>query len=260
VTAAGIGTTSVQASAGGKVGSATFVVEPPVGSVTITPENALMGVGKTLQLTAEVEDQNGVPVTRTVDWVSTSTGVASVNPQGVVSALDTGTTTIVGSVGTKSDAATIRVVVPCSTLLSTTIQVGESRQGAMESNDCPLGDGTFLDGWRVTVAADTDVQIDLVSTDFDAYLFLLEEQPDSLVEVGQDDDSGGGTNARLHVTLEAGKIYHVLANALDPQDPLGEYTLTLTDVPLPIVEHAPATSRRVKAVVKRPLAAPWLKR
>jgi hypothetical protein len=260
VTAAGIGTTSVQASAGGKVGSAMLSIEPPIGSITITPEDALLGVGKTLQLTAEVEDQNGVPVTRTIDWVSTSTGVASVNLQGLVSGLDTGTTTIIGSVGTKSDAVNIRVVVPCSTLLSETIQVGESRQGEMASNDCPLGDGTFLDGWRVTVTANTDVQIDLVSTDFDAYLFLLEEQPDTLIELGQDDDGGGGTNARINITLEAGKIYHVLANALDPQDPLGGYTLTLTEVPLPLVERAPATSPRVKTVVKRPLGAFRLRR
>jgi hypothetical protein len=260
VTAVGIGTTSVQASAGGKVGTATLNVVTPIGSITITPENVLMGVGKSQQLTAELEDQNGAPVTRTIDWVSSSTSVASVNAAGIVSALDTGTTTVIGSVGTKSDAVNVRVVVPCSTLLSVPIQVGESKQGLLETNDCPLGDGTFLDGWRVTVTANTDVQIDLVSTDFDAYLFLLEETDTDLVELGQDDDSGGGSDARLIVTLEAGKIYHVLANNLDPAEGLGSYTLSLTEATPPLVERSPAPSRRLKAVVKRPIAELWPKR
>jgi hypothetical protein len=70
-------------------------------------------------------------------------------------------------------------------------------------------------------------QIDMRSTDFDAYLFL--ESPDEKL-LAQDDDSGGGVtglDARIiHKAAKTGK-YRVIASHFGDGGNLGEFTLTV---------------------------------
>ncbi|HEX7314605.1 MAG TPA: pre-peptidase C-terminal domain-containing protein [Pyrinomonadaceae bacterium] len=102
----------------------------------------------------------------------------------------------------------------------------------LTADDCDLGDGTRYDVYSFSGAAGQQVSFTMTSTDVDAYLFLAYFDGQGLVVVGEDDDGGGGSNARIpsgsgFATLPYTDTYFLLANALDPADTLGNYTLTL---------------------------------
>ncbi|HSA56998.1 MAG TPA: Ig-like domain-containing protein [Gemmatimonadaceae bacterium] len=257
VTALTVGAAMITAEVGGKQGTASITVGVPVSTITLTPEADTLGVGKTLQLNVQLADANGGPVTgRTVNYSTSAVNVVSVTPAGLITALAIGTTTITGTIDGKTDAVNIEVVDACSTLLSTRIVLGDTHQGTLEATDCTLNDGTVVDGYRLETTSAVDVQIDLVSTAFDAFIILLEETATDLVEVGFDDDGGGGTNARMLITLDAGKIYHILANNFDP-GVMGPYTLSLLDASLVAGARDIAPTRATKGRAKRPFAELW---
>src|SRR5690349_5825501 len=66
----------------------------PVASVTVSPATASLQVGQTAQLTATPKDANGNPLSnRVVTWVSSNSGIASVNG-GLVTGVAAGSATI----------------------------------------------------------------------------------------------------------------------------------------------------------------------
>lgn len=106
--------------------------------------------------------------------------------------------------------------------------------GALANGDCTVamldpssGDNSFVDPYRVTLPAPGTLTVELDSAAFDAFLVLASTDLQALVSL--DDDSGGGTNARITTTIAAG-TYAVLANSFAPGE-TGPYTLTLTFVP-----------------------------
>jgi len=66
-------------------------------TVSITPGDSTLGVGETLQLAASVTDGDGNPVAGSVSWGSTAPFIASISPDGLVTALREGTTEIVAN-------------------------------------------------------------------------------------------------------------------------------------------------------------------
>jgi hypothetical protein len=98
-----------------------------------------------------------------------------------------------------------------------------STTGTLSSGDCALGDGSAVDYYALKLASAADVQIELASGDFDAYLLLWDEDGEVLDE---DDDGGGGTDARIARRLGAG-LYLVAANAFEV-DEAGRYTLRVS--------------------------------
>jgi endonuclease G len=66
----------------------------PITSVTVTPANGNVEVGRTTGFSATARDANGTVVTTTFTWASSNTGVATVNASGVVSGLTVGQSTI----------------------------------------------------------------------------------------------------------------------------------------------------------------------
>lgn len=68
------------------------------------------------------------------------------------------------------------------------------------------------------------VTVDLVSSDFDAYLIVRD--PDGFT-LGTDDDSGGELNARLHLILARDGTYRILATAV-ADSARGRYTLSVS--------------------------------
>jgi hypothetical protein len=109
----------------------------------------------------------------------------------------------------------------CNPLASLTI--GNSVSGTLATTSCQYGDGTFADIYSLMLASATPVDLLLASTDFDAYLVVLDAQGNV---VAQDDDSGGGTNAEVVQALSAG-TYYVVAKPLAYYYSIGNYTLTL---------------------------------
>ena len=84
---------------------------PRATTVTVSPAAAeLAALGATVQLAAEVRDQNGQVMAGTaVTWTSGSPGVATVNASGTVTAAGNGTATITATAGSASGSATVTV-------------------------------------------------------------------------------------------------------------------------------------------------------
>lgn len=114
-----------------------------------------------------------------------------------------------------------------------------SFSGTLAITSCQYIDGTFADIYSLTLAFTTPVDLLLTSTDFDAYLVVLDGQGNV---VAQDDDSGGGTNAEIVQTLPMG-TYYVVAKPLAYSYSAGNYTLTSNQV----VEPFSVRRRTLKA-------------
>jgi hypothetical protein len=95
-----------------------------------------------------------------------------------------------------------------------TLAVGGAASGTIGYTSCQYVDATFADIYQVQLTDSTMIDLQLNSSDFDAYLVLLDAQGNL---VDQDDDSGGGTSARITRLLGAG-TYYVVAK------PSGDYT------------------------------------
>lgn len=85
--------------------------------IVISPTNSQLIQGKTLQYsaTAVYSDGSGRDISSTVTWLSSDSGIASVNSAGLVSALQGGTANIYAQTGGMSAWATMQVVVPQAT-------------------------------------------------------------------------------------------------------------------------------------------------
>lgn len=111
VTGIAAGSATITATSEGTSGSAAVtVVNPPVASVTVEPSSASVTVGATTTLTATVRDANGAVVNdRPVAWRSSNDAVATVSPDGVVTGVAPGTTTISATSEGKSGSASVTV-------------------------------------------------------------------------------------------------------------------------------------------------------
>ncbi len=100
--------------------------------MTVTPSSArLEALGETVQLAAEVRDQNGAAMNGvTVVWTSDASAVATVDPTGLVAAIGDGTATITAASGELSAAATVTVETPPPVAASLTISPASARLGA----------------------------------------------------------------------------------------------------------------------------------
>ena len=111
VTAAGDGTATITAAAGGASGTATVTVMQVPGSVAVLPaEAALVALGDTVRLAAEAFDANGHPVAGAeFSWASGDTAVATVDATGLVTAADNGTATITATSGPASGSTDVTI-------------------------------------------------------------------------------------------------------------------------------------------------------
>ncbi len=124
--------------------------------------------------------------------------------------------------GTKAFAAQD----PCRTL--TPITPNQDVTGKLETVDCRLSDGSFVDFYSFTAVANQQIAVTLNSTEFDAYLALLDSSGNLIRE---DDDGGGGSNSRIPassgtITLPTAGTYIIAANSFDGGE-TGAYTLRL---------------------------------
>ena len=80
-------------------------------TLTVTPATAEQAaLGATVQLTAEVRDQNGTVMSgATVSWSSSAPAVATADGSGLVTATGNGTATITATAGSASGTAAVTV-------------------------------------------------------------------------------------------------------------------------------------------------------
>jgi len=88
------------------------------------------------------------------------------------------------------------------------------------SNVLPV-DNSFFDLYSFEGKAGLQVRIDMMSREIDSYLILIDPKGN---EVAQDDDSGGGSNARIVATLPVDGSYLLMANSYKAGE-AGRYTL-----------------------------------
>lgn len=110
--------------------------------------------------------------------------------------------------------------------------ISETHQGRIEQGDQVLPvDNSLYDPYSFEAAEGMTITATLVSTDFDAYLHLVDAADNLLVQNDDDATMGEGHNGQMtnsKVTFVApttGK-YSVWANALDASH-TGAYTLTI---------------------------------
>ena len=114
VTGVAPGTATITATSEGKSATAAITVTVvPVATVTVAPGSLPLQTGQTGTLTATMRDAaNNVLADRPVAWVSSNTNVATVAPNGTVTAVAVGTATITATSEGKSGTATVTVSAP----------------------------------------------------------------------------------------------------------------------------------------------------
>ncbi len=130
----------------------------------------------------------------------------------------------------------------------TPIRMGQTVTGRLttESKKAPE-DQSFYDLYTYTGRRGERVRFTLRSKDFDAYLNVGRADGSGGFEsLDTDDDGGGGTDARVEITLPADGAYAIRANTLNAGDS-GEYTLQLEQgvAPVPAVPRPVAVGQTV---------------
>lgn len=106
-----------------------------------------------------------------------------------------------------------------------TVGSNQTVSGQLDSSDPALADGTFYDLWRFQGRAGQRIRVTLRSSDFDAYVAFGSMSGGEFEAVETDDDSAGGTDAMIELTLTASGEYAIRANSLSKAT--GRYTLTV---------------------------------
>lgn len=109
VTAVGAGTTNIVAQIGEHTVKCSVTVNIPITKLTINPSTAKISVNKTIKLSAITEPDNST-VDKTVTWTTSSSSIATVDKNGVVTGKKAGTTNIYGKVGGKSAYCKVTVI------------------------------------------------------------------------------------------------------------------------------------------------------
>jgi len=108
----GVGSSTISAKSGSVTGTATLTVTgATLLSIAVTPPSSSMAVGTTRQFTATgtFSDSSTQDITASVLWSSSSAAAATINNQGVVISVATGTTTITADLGSVSGSTDLTV-------------------------------------------------------------------------------------------------------------------------------------------------------
>ena len=94
-------------------GCSGFFVNPVLTTITVGPSGQNVEQGKTIQMSARGTYDDGSIKTLTTDvlWNSSDSDVATISPSGLVTAVQSGTSTITASSETVSGTATVNVVI-----------------------------------------------------------------------------------------------------------------------------------------------------
>jgi hypothetical protein len=108
----------------------------------------------------------------------------------------------------------------------TRIQAGQTVNGSLATSDPTLGDDSHYDLYEYRGRAGERLQITMRSSAFDTYLAGGVIQGGELTQDVSDDDSGGGTDSQITVTVGASGVYGIRANSLSAGQ-TGAYSLTV---------------------------------
>ncbi len=200
---------------------------PAVASVTVTPAAPIVYVGFARQLFVQLHSATGRPLRgRTVTWTTPDAGIVDVSEAGVARGrAPAGPLTVVASSEGRTGSTQVRVAYAAEACpFVTTLALDQRADGTLALGDCeyPLDD-SYVDIYEVTMPAAGAIRVDMMSGDVDSYLGLFDAGG---VFLAEDDNSGGGRNARIERQVPAGK-YRVWANTLSGSV-TGTYSLTVS--------------------------------
>jgi hypothetical protein len=105
-------------------------------------------------------------------------------------------------------------------------QYGWTYNSSLTTTSILLQDGSRAELWMFEGVADECTEIIMRSSEIDAYLVLRQNAPFGET-IAEDDDSGGGSDAGIHVRLPATDTYFITATSAGSGQELGRYTLDL---------------------------------
>ena len=95
-------------------------------------------------------------------------------------------------------------------------------EGMLSDDDPPNAFGRTHKAYQVQMEAGKNYQIDLVSNDFDSYLFLLDAKNNKITE---DENAGGPRNARIIHQAKTADLFRIDVSHFDKKS--GKFTLTV---------------------------------
>ncbi len=104
------------------------------------------------------------------------------------------------------------------------IAAGQTAEGRFQGGDPTLDDGSHFHLYLYEGSPGEQIVVTMRSSSFDAFLLGGPIQNGDFEQRDRDDDGGGGTDARLTVTLDGVGSYAILANSYGAGE-TGEYTL-----------------------------------
>ncbi len=113
------------------------------------------------------------------------------------------------------------------------VSIGQEVTGALSSSDPRGPDDAPLEAWLLEGSPGQAVTVDLRSSDFDAYLYVVGPGFD---ETLWDDDSAGGCDARVAFTVLEDGPFTVVASSQSGQT--GPYSLSVTTDPEPAAPYS----------------------
>lgn len=156
--AKGPGTALITITAEGVTDTLRLSVGEPIATMDLSLANGTVGVGKTLQLRAQLRDRNQQELQLRVQWTSTNPSVATVDSTGLVTGVALGTCTITATSEDKAASATVAVVAPAAALTVTpstlVLVAGQTSHLAATVTDAA---GALLDRAPVWSSADTSI-------------------------------------------------------------------------------------------------------
>ena len=200
---------------------------PAVATVTVFPAAPVVYVGFVRQLFVQLHSANGRLLRgRTVTWTTPDRSVVDVSAAGVLRGrAPGGPLTVVASSEGRTASTQVRVAYAAEVCpFVTTLAFGQRADGTLALGDCEYSlDDSYVDIYEITLPVAGTIQVDMTSGDLDSYLGLFEAGGAFLAE---DDNSGGGRNARIERQVPAG-TYRVWANSL-PGSVTGTYSLVVS--------------------------------
>lgn len=124
------------------------------------------------------------------------------------------------------------------------LAIGRTITDRLNSSNEVLSDGSYAQRYRIQLTQNQVVQITLQGDDFDAYLML---QDDTGAVVAQDDDSAGGTDARIDFTAPKTGAYTVIVNSLGREQE-GEFALFVESI------RGGSTATAAQTATRRPIS------
>lgn len=103
---------------------------------------------------------------------------------------------------------------------------GDWLNGQLEPSDPVLDDRTHYDVWLLSGEPGERFVITMESADFDAFLMVAGPMDGNVSILAEDDDSAGGTDARIELVIPEAGRYAVIANSVFPSE-VGRYRIRM---------------------------------